>query len=107
MKKPSVEKMLIDGLKGALEFEKGRKKLKATVRELPDPAPAYKAKEIQALRKMIFKMTQAEFAIVLNVSLPTLRSWEQGSRKPSDSALRLLQLLTLQPGVLKTLKKAA
>jgi len=107
MKKTSVEQMLIDSLKGALEYEKGKKKLKTNARELPDPAPNLKASDVQKIRKIIFNMTQNEFAIVLNISLPTLRSWEQGTRKPSDSALRLLQLLSAKPGILKSIKKAA
>ncbi len=104
MKTVSVEKMLIDGLKNALKFEKGERRLKTSNRELPDPAPAFRSKDVQKLRKEIFKMTQIEFAVVLNISPSTLRSWEQGTRKPTDSALRLLQLLTIDPSVLKTLK---
>jgi putative transcriptional regulator len=104
MKKVSVEEMLIDGLRSALKFEKGEQRLKTSKRELPDPAPVFRSKDVQRLRKDIFKMTQIEFAIVLNISPSTLRSWEQGTRKPTDSALRLLQLLTIDPSVLKTLK---
>lgn len=107
MNKMSVEKALIKGLKEALEFEKGEKRLKTTFRELPDPAPDFSPSKIRKIRKGIFSMTQEDFAIVLNITTSTLRSWEQGTRKPSDSALRLLQLLILNPDIIKTLKKSA
>ncbi len=106
MSKMSVEKALIKGLKEALAFEKGELKLKTTVRELPDPAPDFSPTKIRKIRK-VFGMTQEDFAIVLNITTSTMRSWEQGTRKPSDSALRLLQLLILNPGILKTLKRSA
>jgi DNA-binding XRE family transcriptional regulator len=37
-------------------------------------------------------MSQAVFAQVLNVSTKTIQSWKQGSRKPSQVALRLIQV---------------
>src|SRR5665811_1290428 len=100
-KKMSVEDALISGLQGALEYERGERKLKTSVRGLPDPAPQFTSNDIQKLRKSIFDMTQQEFAVVLNIQTGTLRSWEQGTRKPADSALRLLQLLRTSPQVVK------
>jgi putative transcriptional regulator len=42
-------------------------------------------------------MSQGVFARTLNVSVKTVQSWEQGERKPSQAALRLLQLLDANP----------
>ena len=97
----SVEDALIYGLRGALAYEKGEKKLIKRSRQLPAPAPEFSSDEIRRLRQIIFQMSQPEFAIVLNVKPATLRSWEQGTRKPSDSALRLLQVLLEVPQIIK------
>ena len=42
-------------------------------------------------------MSQAVFARVLNVSTKTVQSWEQGQRKPSQAALRLIQVFRHDP----------
>jgi putative transcriptional regulator len=44
-------------------------------------------------------MSQAVFARMLNVSPKTVQSWEQGARKPSQAALRLIQVFRLNPAV--------
>jgi putative transcriptional regulator len=103
----SVEDALLHGLRGALAYEKGEKKLTANERDLPGPAPEFSSKEIQTIRQSLFHMSQPQFAILLNVKLPTLRSWEQGKRRPSDSALRLLQLLKEAPQVVKKISHAS
>ena len=45
-------------------------------------------------------MSQAIFAQVLNVSTKTVQSWEQGQRKPSHAALRLIQVFREDPSSL-------
>ena len=42
-------------------------------------------------------MTQPEFARAVCVKLPTLRHWERGDRRPSGSALVLLNLIARHP----------
>ncbi len=105
-KKMSVEDALIKGLKDARDFEKGTKKLKSQTRKLPAPAPEFKGNEIREIREEVLEMTQVEFAIVLNVAVGTIRSWEQGIRNPEKASNRLLQILKIQPGVIKHLKGA-
>lgn len=105
-KKMSIEDALIKGLKDARDFEKGGKKLRSHKRELPAPAPEFKSREIREIRENVLEMTQVEFAIVLNVAVGTVRSWEQGIRNPEKASNRLLQILKIQPGVLKLLKGA-
>lgn len=103
-KKISVEEGLIKGLKNASDYERGAKKLNSRERELPAPAPEFKRTEIKAIRKNVLHMTQEEFAQVLNVAVATIRSWEQGVRKPEKACNRLLQILKLNPEVLHGLK---
>jgi putative transcriptional regulator len=42
-------------------------------------------------------MSQFVFASVLNVSVKTVQSWEQGERRPSHAALRLLEIIAANP----------
>ncbi|MCW9717793.1 helix-turn-helix domain-containing protein [Avibacterium sp. 21-599] len=42
-------------------------------------------------------LTQDKFANTLGISVNTLRSWEQGVRKPSGAAATLLRLLEKRP----------
>ena len=50
------------------------------------------ADEIKAIRKKL-KLSQSVFAKLLNVSLSSVRPWEQGLRTPSGSTMVLLELL--------------
>ena len=58
--------------------------------EEPDP------KEIRAK----FHLTQVEFASMLNISVATLRNWEQGRRRPEGPARVLLNVADRNPEVL-------
>jgi putative transcriptional regulator len=44
--------------------------------------------------------SQSVFARVLNISPKTIQAWEQGIRRPSDAALRLLEVVEKYPSVL-------
>jgi putative transcriptional regulator len=55
--------------------------------------------EIQAIRART-KLSQAVFARLLNVSLSSVRQWEQGKRKPTGSTKVLLDLLNKSPHIL-------
>jgi putative transcriptional regulator len=43
------------------------------------------------------KLSQSVFAKVLNVSLSSVRQWEQGTRTPTGSTKVLINLLSKQP----------
>ena len=105
MAKSKTEKALIESLGEALEFEKGNKKLKSHWRKLPPPAPKFSKTAVKRLRKEVFHATQEEFARILNVELATLRSWEQGTRTPTKSSQRLLELMSKSPEVIEKLYK--
>jgi DNA-binding transcriptional regulator YiaG len=55
---------------------------------------------IRDFRRFI-NMTQDEFADALDISIHTLRNWEQGHRHPSRPALKLLQAAAAHPSVLR------
>ena len=57
------------------------------------------AEEIQNIRKTL-KLSQSVFAKLLNVSLSSVRQWEQGIRTPSGSTMVLLELLQREPKLL-------
>jgi putative transcriptional regulator len=46
-------------------------------------------------------LTQAQFAILLGVSVRTLEQWEQGRRVPSGAAKTLIQVAERHPEVLR------
>ena len=80
------------GLEDAIEFEKGKKILKTHLVELPEPPKEYSAKDIQKIREK-GNYSQSVFALILNVSIRTVQSWEIGARNPTHSALRLLEII--------------
>jgi putative transcriptional regulator len=46
-------------------------------------------------------LSQTEFAKLLGVSVRTLQEWEQGRRKPSGAAKKLIEIAKRHPEVLK------
>ena len=55
--------------------------------------------QIQSIRKQM-NLSQSVFAQLLNVSLSSIRQWEQGKRRPSGSTKILLELLQKSPHLL-------
>lgn len=50
-------------------------------------------------------LSQQEFATLINVSLSAVKAWENGQRKPSGAAVRLIQLLMNDDSLVSELKK--
>ena len=98
-KRLPVADQIRKGLEEAILHTKGEITLKTTTLELPDPPPAIRAEELAKLR-IESGMSQAVFARMLNVSTKTVQSWEQGVRKPSQAALRLIQVFRQDPSSL-------
>jgi putative transcriptional regulator len=63
-----------------------------TTISMPDPVKQYTPEEVRALRTRLH-MSQGEFAVLVNVTVATVASWEQGRRPPSAAAARLLQIV--------------
>jgi DNA-binding transcriptional regulator YiaG len=61
--------------------------------------PAFSAERIHRVRQQL-KVSQRDFADLLNVSVGTVRAWEQGTRTPDGASQRLLQIAEQQPVVL-------
>lgn len=98
-----IEHAVLESLRQAVAIHRGGAKpsrtfaLPLTAREVRAvPAPAYSAPKIAALRKRL-GCSQPAFARILNVSLPTVRAWEQNQRSPDGAAVRLLQVVDGEP----------
>lgn len=56
--------------------------------------------DIVALRTFV-GLTQSEFARALEISVHTLRNWEQGRRKPEGPAVALLRIAARHPRIIR------
>jgi putative transcriptional regulator len=56
----------------------------------------FKRPDIKALRSRLGQ-SQTEFALMIGVSVGTLRNWEQGRRRPEGPALALLRVVSVNP----------
>jgi DNA-binding transcriptional regulator YiaG len=85
-------------LEGALAYERGQPgRFRVTV--FP-PAPSQLSpKQIKRIRHSL-RVSQRDFARILNVSSNTVESWEQGARRPQQAALKLLEIARTRPDVL-------
>lgn len=70
--------------------------LRVTERELL-PVRAFKANDIKSLRKR-FGFSQKSLALLLGVSVETIRAWEKGYNAPSGPSSRMLQAVDLKGG---------
>ncbi len=102
-KKVRMADGLLQGLKEAVAYERGEIQLKTSAREIPAPAPSWNATQVKKLRMQTYHMSQPQFALLLNVTTSTVRAWEQGQKRPSGSAARLLEIFMIDQGVLKKL----
>jgi putative transcriptional regulator len=105
MKKTKLGQQLIASLNEAVDYGRGKKKLRASQIEIPEPAKHWKKEQIARLRKEQFKVSQPTFASLLSVKTSTVRAWEQGLKTPSGAASRLLELAELEPQVFRRLAK--
>jgi putative transcriptional regulator len=62
--------------------------------------------QVRAIRYKL-KQTQADFAVMIGVSVATLQSWEEGRHRPDGPAEALLRIADKNPKtVLKILGRA-
>ena len=88
-----------DPLNVVQKFAAGIGAVKTYTVKVPPPVTPIPAKEIRAIR-MKLGFTQPQFASFLNVPKITAVSWENGRRKPSGAALRLLAVARSSPDAL-------
>jgi len=62
----------------------------------PSRTTTFKPTDVKALRAAL-DQSQPEFALMIGVSVATLRNWEQGRRTPDGPALALLQVAAHNP----------
>ena len=89
---------LREALADAKAYERGEA-VDLRVAEFPEPPKPMKPKEIRQIRESVHA-SQAVFARFLCVSPKAVQSWEQGSRRPQTTALRLLMIVKKNPRIL-------
>lgn len=87
---------LIGGVNEVIAHIEGKQTLRKTVIGVPDEPPVYTAEEVRKVRETL-QLSQGLFAKVLNVSVNTVRKWEQNERHPSGPSARLLQIAQVHP----------
>jgi putative transcriptional regulator len=90
---------LVESVRQAGRIRRGAAKASRTFKF----APA----DVKAIRGGLGK-SQAEFALMIGVSVATLQNWEQGRRRPEGPALALLRVVSAAPrAVTRALRGAA
>lgn len=97
-KKIKVFGSLQESLREALAHERGQEGV-LRVSQLPPAPKPLTPSQIRAIRQS-FKVSQAVFARIINVSQNTVESWEQGVRHPREATLKLLTIAHKHPEVL-------
>lgn len=91
---------LIEGMEEAVSVREGRASARVRRREASvigaQRPPCYSGSDIQTIRVSL-GVSQHAFARVLNVTAATVRAWERGSRRPSGTAMRLLEIASKNP----------
>jgi len=89
---------MLSGFEEAKKHRSGRK-TKLRFSRLAFPPVKMKPAQIRRVRNRL-RLSQPEFAKFLCTGIGTVRSWEQGSRSPHRSALRLLAIAKEKPALL-------
>lgn len=89
---------LREALADAVRYEQGAK-VDLRVTEIPARPRELKPNQIREIR-LALNATQVLFANFLNVHPNTVRSWEQGNRKPRAGDLKLLTIAKSNPQAL-------
>jgi len=85
----------------AVKILESNEKITLDKLERPKKPKELGASEIAKIRANKLKVSQSVFALLMNVSLKTVQSWEQNINKPNGSALRLLDIVRQHPDDLK------
>ncbi len=96
--------LLLQSMEQAVAIEAGRlapaRRHRRTVRETKVAVPPqYRSARIRRLRESL-GFSQPLFAKALNVSVGTVRAWEQGTRIPDGPSRRLLEVVEHDPNVI-------
>lgn len=102
-RKPVVKKPMTD--KQLAAWEAGRDleaELVESVRQMKRGEGSVVYSPVIAARQNS-KLSQAQFAVLLGVSVRTLQGWEQGRKQPSGAARTLIRLAKQNPKALRDL----
>jgi DNA-binding transcriptional regulator YiaG len=97
-KRVKIYRELREALQDALAYERGEP-VRLRVTEIPAPPKRITPQEIRRIRRSLHA-SQTLFATYLNVSPNAVRSWEQGTRRPRQAALKLLIIAKKNPRAL-------
>ncbi|NOH73421.1 helix-turn-helix domain-containing protein [Vibrio pectenicida] len=87
----SIFNELQASLEEAVDIQHGRKK--------PSKVTRYEVADVKAIREEVLKITQAELAATMDVSIDTIKSWESKRRNPSGLAAKVLATIQDDPKV--------
>lgn len=96
--KVKIFEELKEALQDAAAYERGEP-VNLRVTRIPERPKPLAPEEVRRIRRSL-KASQALFAAYLNVSANAVRSWEQGSRRPRQAALKLLTIAKKNPKAL-------
>lgn len=97
-KRVEIFRELHDSLRDALAYERGEK-MDLRLTEIPPAPRRLQPRDIREIRQAL-NASQVLFALYLNVSPNTIRSWEQGTRRPQGADLKLLAIARKNPQAL-------
>jgi putative transcriptional regulator len=103
-KRGTFGQQLIESAREAVQIERGEREAARittyTAAEAEvEPPPQYVSEHIKGIRERM-GLSQPVFAAALNVSIETVRAWEQGKREPDGATLRLLEVAEEHPDIL-------
>jgi len=93
--KVNIFKAMKEALQDVAAYQRGEA-VNLRVTRIPERPKPISPKEVRRIRYSL-KASQALFATYLNVSPNAVRSWEQGTRKPRQAALKLLVIAKKNP----------
>ena len=96
--KVNIFKDMMEALRDVAAYERGEP-VNLRVTRIPHRPKPISPKEVRRIRQSL-KASQALFATYLNVSPNAVRSWEQGTRRPRQAALKLLIIAKKNPKAL-------
>lgn len=87
-----------EALRDAAAYERGEA-VNLRVTRIPSRPKQLSPRQVRHIRRAL-NASQALFASYLNVSPNAVRSWEQGTRRPRQAALKLLVIAKKNPKAL-------
>ncbi len=100
MKKTKLGQELLEGMQEIIAHQEKKITLRTTEFEMLMPPPELSASDVAKIRSKELHMSQGAFAKLLGVSVRVVQSWEQGDKRPSGAARRLLQVAAKNPQAL-------